>query len=126
LPGIGFAMGDVVIGIILQEANLLPEFPSTPAQVLVTVFDEKLLMQSFALASELRKSGLNTMVYPELAKLQKQFKFADKMKMRAALVLGPDEAEKGEVVVKNLLNGEQASVAREALVESVKGLLKSA
>jgi len=126
LPGIGFAMGDVVIGIILQEANLLPEFPSTPAQVLVTVFDEKLLMQSFALASELRKSGLNTMVYPEPAKLQKQFKFADKMKLKVALVLGPDEAEKGEVVVKNLLNGEQASVAREALVESVKGLLKSA
>ena len=126
LPGIGFAMGDVVIGIILQEANLLPEFPSTPAQVLVTVFDEKLLMQSFALASELRKSGLNTMVYPEPAKLQKQFKFADKMKLKVVLVLGPDEAEKGEVVVKNLLNGEQASVAREALVESVKGLLKSA
>jgi len=66
------------------------------------------------------------MVYPEPAKLQKQFKFADKMKLKVALVLGPDEAEKGEVVVKNLLNGEQASVAREALVESVKGLLKSA
>jgi len=126
LPGIGFAMGDVVIGIILQEANLLPEFPSTPAQVLVTVFDEKLLMQSFALASELRKSGLNTMVYPELVKLQKQFKFADKMKMKVALVLGPDEVEKGGVVVKNLLNGEQASVAREALVQAVRGLLKSA
>ena len=37
LPGVGFAMGDVVIGIILQEAGLLPEFQSTPAQALVTV-----------------------------------------------------------------------------------------
>ena len=126
LPGVGFAMGDVVIGIILQEANLLPEFPSTPAQVLVTVFDEKLLLQSFALANELRKSGLNVMVYPELAKLQKQFKFADKMKMKVALVLGPDEAEKGQVVMKNLLNGEQVQVPREALVKSVKELLNNA
>lgn len=126
LPGVGFAMGDVVIGIILQEANLLPGFPSTPAQVLVTVFDENLLMQSFALANELRKSGLNTIVYPELAKLQKQFKFADKMKMKVALVLGPDEAENGQVVVKNLFTGEQVQVRRGALIESVKGLLKNA
>src|SRR5215204_2158745 len=38
LPGVGFAMGDMVIGIFVQEAGLLPEFQSTPAQVLVTVF----------------------------------------------------------------------------------------
>ncbi len=126
LPGVGFAMGDVVIGIILQETNLLPEFQATPAQVLVTVFDEALSMQSYALAAELRNAGLNTMIYPETAKLQKQFKFADKMKLKVALVLGPDEAEKGQVVVKNLLNGEQVQVRREALVQAVKGLLKSA
>ena len=126
LPGIGFAMGDMVVGIILQEAGLLPEFQSTPAQVLVTVFDEKLAMQSFALAAELRKAGLNVMVFSEPVKLPKQFKFADKMKMKVALVLGPDEVEKGLVVVKNLVNGEQTQVAREALVESIKGLLNNA
>ena len=41
-------------------------------------------------------------------------------------MLGPDEAEKGEVVVKNLLNGEQVQVVRKALVQAVKGLLKDA
>ncbi len=126
LPGIGFAMGDVVIGIILQEAGLVPEFQPSPAQVLVTVFDEKLLSQSFALAAELRKAGLNVMVYPEPTKLPKQFKFADRMKMKVALVLGPDEEDKGLVVVKNLTNGEQVQVAREAVLESVKGILQSA
>ena len=124
LPGVGFAMGDIVIGIILQESELVPKPALSPAQVLVTVFDEKLATQSFALAAELRKAGLNVMVYPETAKLQKQFKFADKMKMKVALVLGPDEAEKGLVVIKNLLSGEQAQVAREAVFESVKSLLK--
>ena len=34
LPATGFAMGDVVIGIILQEAGLVPEFQPSPAQVL--------------------------------------------------------------------------------------------
>ena len=123
LSGVGFAMGDVVIGIVLQEAGLVPEFQPSPAQVLVTAFDEKLAMQSFALAAELRNAGFNVMVYPEPAKLLKQFKFADKMKMKVALVIGPDEAEKGLVVVKNLTNGEQAQVAREAVLESVKRIL---
>jgi histidyl-tRNA synthetase len=126
LPGMGFAMGDVVVGIILQEANLLPEFNATPAQVLVTVFDEKLSVQSYALAAELRNAGLNTMIYPEPAKLQKQFKFADKMRMKVALVLGPDEQQTGQVVVKNLLNGEQSQVRREAVAQAVKGLLNNA
>jgi len=126
LSGVGFAMGDVGMGIFLQESGLLPEFAPSPAQVLVTVFDEKLAMQSFALAAELRNAGLNVMMYPEPAKLQKQFKFADKMKIKVVLVLGPDEVEKRLVVVKNLVNGEQVQVTREALVESIIGLLKNA
>jgi histidyl-tRNA synthetase len=123
LSGMGFAMGDVVIGIILQEAGLLPEFQPSPAEVLVTVFDETLWMQSFALAAELRQAGLNVMVSPEPSKLPKQFKFADKMKMKAALVLGPDDAVKNQVVIKNLLTGEQAAVAREAVLSSLKAIL---
>jgi histidyl-tRNA synthetase len=126
LSGVGFAMGDVVIGIILQEAGLVPEYQPSPAQVLVTVFDEKLWMPSFALAAELRGAGLNAMVSPEPTKLPKQFKFADKMKMKIALVLGPDEVEKGLVVIKNLVSGEQVQVKKEALVESVLGILKNA
>jgi histidyl-tRNA synthetase len=126
LSGVGFAMGDVVVGIILQEAGLIPEFVPSPAQVMVTVFDEKLLPQSFALAAELRNAGLNVMVYPEPAKLPKQFKFADRMKMKVALVLGPDEVEKGLVVVKNLMSGEQVQVGKEAVLESVKGILNNA
>lgn len=123
LSGVGFAMGDVVIGIILQEAGLVPEFIPSPAQVLVTVFDEKLWMQSYKLAAELRSTGLNVMVSPEPTKLPKQFKFADKMKMKIALVLGPDEVEKGLVVVKNLVNGEQVQVTREAVFDSIKKIL---
>lgn len=123
LSGVGFAMGDVVIGIILQEAGLAPEFEPSPAQALVTVFDEKLWMQSYALAAELRRAGINAMVYPEPAKLPKQFKFADRMKMKAVLVLGPDEAEKGLVVVKNLGTSEQEQVKREALLSSLQKIL---
>lgn len=123
LSAVGFAMGDVVIGIILQENGLLPEFIPTPASAIVTIFDETMLAKSFELAAQLRNSGLNVMVYPEPVKLQKQFKFADKMKIKIALTIGPDEAAKDEVAVKNLGTGEQVTVKREAVLEVVKKLL---
>lgn len=123
LPAVGFAMGDVVIGIILQENGLLPEFIPTPASVMVTVFDETMLVKSFELAAQLRNAGLNVMVYPEPVKLQKQFKFADKMKIKIALTVGPDEAARDEVAVKNLVNGEQVTVKREAVFDIVKKLI---
>lgn len=123
LPATGFAMGDVVIGIVLQEAGLVPEFVPSPASVLVTVFDDSLRLQSIALAAELRKAGMNTMVYPEPAKLPKQFKYADKMKMRVAVTIGPEEAANVQVAVKNLENGEQVIVSREAAVEVIRKIL---
>ncbi len=126
LSGVGLAMGDVVIGIILQEKGLLPEFIPSPAPILVTIFDESLMKESFSLSAELRSAGLNVLCFPEPAKLQKQFKFADKMKVRVVLTVGPDEAANAQVAVKNLVSGEQVTVKREALVESIRELLKNA
>ncbi|MDX1377362.1 MAG: histidine--tRNA ligase [Anaerolineales bacterium] len=124
LSGVGFAMGDVVIGIVLQEAGLLPDFELTPAPVLVTVFDEGLWLESYKLASELRNEDINVMVYPEPAKLQKQFKFANKMNMQVVVTIGPDEVAKGQVAVKNLSSGEQVTVRREAAAGDVKKIIK--
>jgi histidyl-tRNA synthetase len=123
LPAVGFAMGDVVIGIILQETRLLPEFIPSPAPILVTIFDESLLSESYALSSELRNAGLKVLCYPEPAKLQKQFKFADKMKVRIVVTIGPDEAANGQVAVKNLISGEQVTVKRNAAVEVIRKIL---
>jgi histidyl-tRNA synthetase len=126
IPGVGFAMGDVVIGLILEKYDLLPkDLDVNPAPVLVTVFNEDCLLESFKLASELRRAGINVVCYPEAAKLQKQFKYADRIGARVTLVMGPDEVEKGRVAIKNLTNGEQVSVSRETLVETVRGMLNA-
>ena len=126
IPGVGFAMGDVVIGLILEKYGLLPkDLNVNPAPVLVTVFDQDRLLESFRLAGELRRAGLKVVCYPEAAKLPKQFKYADRMGAQVTLILGPDEIEKGRVAVKNLMNGEQVSVAREGLVDMIKSILDS-
>lgn len=125
LPATGFAMGDVVVGILLQDAGLVPEFVPSPAPVMVTMFDESLRLQSMTLAGELRKAGLNVLVYPEPAKLPKQFKYADKMKVKVAVTIGPDEAAQGKVAVKNLATGEQVIVMREEVGATIQNKLMS-
>jgi histidyl-tRNA synthetase len=125
LSGVGFAMGDVVMGIVLQEKGLLPEFIPSPAPVLVTIFNESLLLESYSLAAELRSAGVKVLCYPEPAKLQKQFKFADKMKARIVVTVGPDEAANAEVSVKNLMSGEQVTVKRDAVSEFIQKILAS-
>jgi len=125
LSGVGFAMGDVVMGIVLQEKGLLPEFIPSPAPVLVTIFEESLQRESYSLAAELRSAGLNVLCYPEPVKLQKQFKFADKMKARIVVTVGPDEAASGQVAIKNLVSGEQVIVKRETAAELIQKILAS-
>jgi histidyl-tRNA synthetase len=126
IPGVGWAMGDVVITLILEKYGLLPkDLNVNPAPVLVTVFDEERLLESFKLASELRRAGLKVVCYPEAAKLQKQFKYADRIGAKITLVLGPDEVGKDQVAVKNLLKSEQTMVARAQVVETIQSILNA-
>jgi histidyl-tRNA synthetase len=124
IPGVGFAMGDVVITLLLEKYGLLPkDVHVNPALVLVTVFDEQRLTDSFKLASELRRAAFNVVCYPEAAKLPKQFKYADRIGAKVTLVLGPDEAAKGQVTVKNLSNGEQVVIPRNQAVTVIRNMV---
>jgi histidyl-tRNA synthetase len=123
LSGVGFAMGDVVIGLVLQELGLIPPLAITPSAVLVTVFSSELQPESLKLAAQLRQAGLNVTCYPEAAKLPKQFKFADRMGMQAVLVLGPDEVAQGRLTLKDLASSTQAVIDRAEVVASLKRLL---
>ena len=124
LPASGFAMGDVVIMLMLEKYGLLPDdLDVNPAPVLVTVFDQERQLASLKLATKLRAAGLKVVVYPEETKLGKQFKYADRIGAKVTLVLGPDEVEKGQVTVKNLLSGEQTTVSQDAVVEVIWSIL---
>lgn len=125
LPGVGFAMGDVVLPILLAEYKKLPELNPQTAKVLVTVFNDETFDDSLSVATELRSAGIQTMTYPEPVKLRKQFKFADRLAMEFAVVIGPDEISKNQVQVKNLKNGEQISISREELATFLKDNLPS-
>jgi histidyl-tRNA synthetase len=124
LPGVGFAMGDVVITLILEKAGVLPKNNSQArSTVLVTVFDDASLLDSFSLAAELRQSGIKAICYPEPARLPKQFKYADRMDLHVVVVLGPDEKANGLVTIKNLASGFQETVQRSLAGKVIQKLL---
>jgi len=127
LAGVGFAMGDVVITLILEEAGLIPEgLAKIPAPVLVTVFDDDRWMDSFSLAGELRRAGIKAACYPEPTRLGKQFSYADRMGALVVVVIGPDEITKAQVTVKDMQSGEQRSIERSEMVEFIQKTLARA
>jgi len=124
LPGTGYAMGDVVITLLLEETGNLPEeLDVSPAPVLVTVFDDSMLLASYKLAADLRAEGLNIACYPVPAKLGKQFKYADRIGARVALVLGPDEVAQIQVAVKNLTDRSQTVVPQSEAPQLIRKIL---
>jgi len=123
LPGVGFAMGDVVISLVLEAYGLLKDELSNTGTVFVTVFNEEMLAQSLQLASKLRAEGLQVVTQTEPEKLAKQLKFADRLGYKAAIVMGPDEESQGMAQVKNLRTREQELVTLNALAEKLKQMI---
>jgi histidyl-tRNA synthetase len=126
LPGVGFAMGDMVLSVILDELGLLPpNRDASPAQVLVTIFDEESQLASYKLGAELRKAGIPVYTYPTPDKLGKQFKHADRIGARVAVILGPDEIREGKVAIKDLSTREQSTIPREDILQAIRDLLEN-
>lgn len=116
IPTTGLAFGIDRLHDVMEELDIGPR-PTTTAQVFVTLFSPELREASLQLARDLRAAGLNTITAMEASKnLGKQFKEADRKGVPFALVLGPDEVARGEVVVKDLATGEQRSVARTDII----------
>jgi histidyl-tRNA synthetase len=126
LPAVGFALGDVVMTLLLEKYDLLPaDLNAYPASVLVTVFDPEHHLASLELAADLRRSGLSVALYPDPDRLARQFKYADKIKASLALVLGPDEARAAKVTLKDLRTGLQQSVDRAQVAAACRDALEA-
>ena len=123
LSGVGFAMGDVLVTILLEKYGLLPEYSSSSAQVMVTIFDQENFSDALEIATTLRSGGIKVMNYSENAKLGKQFKFADRKGIRFVILAGPDEIQNSQVTIKDLQKGTQETILRGDLVTEMYKLL---
>ncbi|HEY6046273.1 MAG TPA: histidine--tRNA ligase [Pyrinomonadaceae bacterium] len=122
VPACGFSLGLERIIVVMSEREMFPDWliVSSPAEVMVTIWDEDSIDESIALATELRGKSIYVDQYPEPDKLAKQFKYAAARGIPYVVIIGEDERAKGEVAIKNMVSGEQRSVKREALVDELR------
>jgi len=124
VPACGFSLGVERIIVVMAEREMFPaKLIATPADVMVTVWNEDSISDSVALAHELRRSGFRVDLYPEADKLGKQFKYASERGIPAVVVLGDDERARGEVAIKDMRTGEQRTARREAVAEILRSTL---
>ncbi len=116
LTGVGFAMGDVIIELLLERAGKSPQLPTSPSRALITLFDDELYLPTLRLASRIRGAGIKTEQVLEPDRLGKQIRYADRKGIPFVVILGPDELRAGQVVLKNLSTGEQETHTEESLI----------
>ena len=121
IPACGFSLGLERIIVVMEERGMFPaELRNNAADVLVTIWNEESIGESLKLANDLRAQDLRVLIYPEADKLGKQFKYASQINIPFVCVLGETELAENKVTLKNMLTGEQETVAREETASKIK------
>ncbi len=103
IPACGFSLGLERILVVMGERGMFPaSLATTPADVMVAVFDAGDMSHAMQVAVNLRKVGLRVLVYPDADKIGKQIKYADSLGIRFVALLGSDEIAKHTLTVKDL------------------------
>jgi histidyl-tRNA synthetase len=123
LPALGFGMGDVVLAELLRERGLVPAAVSSIDVFLAAITDED-LPHVLSLAHELRDAGLRAEYALGAQAVGKQLKLADARNARFAVVIGPDDRARGEVMIKDLAGKGQSGVQRDRVVERLSEIVR--
>lgn len=124
VPACGFSLGLERIIFVMTEREMFPEtLVCSPADIMVSIWNDESFLESIALANELRGQKLRVDLYPEADKIGKQFKYASARAIPFVAVIGDDERTRGEVAIKDLRSGEQRSVKREQVADAIRTAL---
>ena len=125
MPAVGFAIGDVTMGLLLQQRNRQAKFIKTcDAYAIIGGPQERL--EAFEDINALRSAGFH-IEYPlhEIA-FGKQFKAAAEAGAKLALIYGSEELARGVVKVRNMAERSEQEIPRQHLVEAVLNYLSEA
>ncbi|MBV8327664.1 histidine--tRNA ligase [Chryseobacterium sp.] len=111
IPGIGISFGLDRIYLVMEELNLFPEEASATIQYLFANFGGEETTEALKLIMQLRAKGISAELYPESAKINKQFTYAEKKGIKNLVFLGEEEIKNNTVTFKNLEAGEQKTIS---------------
>lgn len=107
IPGVGLSFGVDRIYDVLEELQAFPANTDNGSQVLFFNLGKEEMKAAFVKLQALRARGVAAELYPESAKFDKQFKYAEKKNIPYIAIIGKEEMEKQQVNIKNIRSGEQ-------------------
>jgi histidyl-tRNA synthetase len=116
IPGVGISFGVDRIYDVMEELKTFPEDVHTGTRVLFFNLGENESRAAFSLLQQLRANGIAAELYHEMAKFDKQFKYAEKKGIRYAVMLGGEELATQNVKVKDLQSGQQETMTFDQLL----------
>jgi histidyl-tRNA synthetase len=119
LPCVGFGMGDVVLGELLQEHRPPPATASLGAFLVAVGGDD--LPTVLRLTHDLRDRGVAVEYALKLQAIRKQLELAAARGAPRAVIIGPEERASGIAVVKDLAGGGESKVPLGELVNVLGG-----
>ena len=114
LPMVGFGMGDVVIGEMLNDRDGAPATGASCDVFVATVGDDD-VAAALAVVHTLRERGLRVEYALKRMAIGKQLELASIRGATHAVVIGSAERAKGEVVVRTLQDKQETRVTLDAL-----------
>ena len=115
MSGVGISFGLDRIYLMLEELNLFPETIADTSKVLFLNFGISEAKYALKAVQKLRACGIKAELYPDKAKMGKQFQFADKKGIPFAVLVGETEIQQNLFALKNLQTGAQQNVTFDEL-----------
>jgi histidyl-tRNA synthetase len=116
-PGVGFALGEERLAMILESMGRKP--PERRPAVFFISADAEGAMEGLRRAAELRRAGIACDLDPRGGKMKAQFKQAERVGARYAVVLGGNEVRSGQAKMKDMATREETPVALDELAARV-------
>lgn len=120
MSGVGISFGLDRIYLVIEELNLFPETVSNVTDVLFLNFGENEAKYAMKAIQGLREAGVNCELYPDKIKVGKQFQFAEKKKIKYAVIVGETEMKQNIFALKDLQTGSQQNLDFESLKTFLK------
>ncbi len=121
VSGVGISFGADRIYDVMTELQLFPENEMQSTQLLFANFGEKEELQCMQFLRQVRNAGINAEIYPESAKMKKQFKYADDKQIAYVAIIGEEELQTSTISLKHMQSGEQTKVTIDQLIAKLRG-----
>lgn len=120
VSGVGISFGVDRLYDVMEELRLFPQEGLAGTQVLLVNFDKASQKHALGLLSQLRQAGISAEIYPEAAKMKKQFAYADKKNIPYIVVVGEQEILEKRYGLKDLKSGHQVALPIDDIIRKIK------